>query len=179
MDSQRPGSNSDDDKLTVVGVGASAGGLEALTELLERLSPDSSMAFVVIQHLDPRHESVLPDLLSRKVLAMSDLEREIRDLREKTNRNLRQFLETEIQTCRVAMERAHFELSLGKTHEAQKEFGVVSGGIDVVERFLRKAAVPMADLEAQLADLRASLESLRQELETAHVPPHRTGLGSC
>ena len=54
------------DDLTVVGVGASAGGLEALTELLQRLSPDSNMAFVVIQHLDPRHESILPDLLSRK-----------------------------------------------------------------------------------------------------------------
>jgi two-component system CheB/CheR fusion protein len=53
------------DDLTVVGVGASAGGLEALTELLQRLPPDSNMAFVVIQHLDPRHESILPELLSR------------------------------------------------------------------------------------------------------------------
>ena len=51
--------------LTVVGVGASAGGLEALTELLQRLPPDSNLAFVVIQHLDPRHQSILPDLLSR------------------------------------------------------------------------------------------------------------------
>src|SRR5277367_389417 len=54
------------DNFTVVGVGASAGGLEALTELLQPLSPDSNMALVVVQHLDPRHESVLPDLLSGK-----------------------------------------------------------------------------------------------------------------
>jgi two-component system CheB/CheR fusion protein len=60
---QRPNSA---DRLTVVGVGASAGGLEALTELLEQLSPSSAMAFVLIQHLDPRHESLLPDLLSAK-----------------------------------------------------------------------------------------------------------------
>ena len=50
----------------VVGVGASAGGLEALTELLEHLPSQLNMAFVVIQHLDPRHESSLPELLSGK-----------------------------------------------------------------------------------------------------------------
>ncbi len=50
--------------LTVVGVGASAGGLEALTELLQHLPSGLNMAFVLIQHLDPRHESALPELLS-------------------------------------------------------------------------------------------------------------------
>ena len=49
----------------VVGVGASAGGLEALTSLLKALPVDSGIAFVVIQHLDPKHESLLPELLSR------------------------------------------------------------------------------------------------------------------
>src|SRR6185437_8600471 len=53
-------------ELTVVGVGASAGGLEALTELLQGLPPSSNMVFVVIQHLDPHHESILPDLLARQ-----------------------------------------------------------------------------------------------------------------
>jgi len=48
----------------VVGVGASAGGLEALTELLRALPSALNMAVVVIQHLDPHHESVLPELLS-------------------------------------------------------------------------------------------------------------------
>ena len=49
----------------VVGVGASAGGLEAFTELLEHLPNDTGMAFVLIQHLDPKHESHLTELLSK------------------------------------------------------------------------------------------------------------------
>jgi two-component system CheB/CheR fusion protein len=49
----------------VVGVGASAGGLEAFTELLSHLPDDSGLAFVLIQHLDPTHESHLTELLSR------------------------------------------------------------------------------------------------------------------
>ena len=38
----------------IVGVGASAGGLEAFTELLSHLPDDTGMAFVLIQHLDPK-----------------------------------------------------------------------------------------------------------------------------
>jgi two-component system CheB/CheR fusion protein len=49
----------------VVGVGASAGGLEAFTELLSHLPGDTGMAFVLIQHLDPKHESHLTELLSK------------------------------------------------------------------------------------------------------------------
>jgi len=49
----------------VVGVGASAGGLEAFTELLSNLPDDTGMAFVLIQHLDPSHESHLTELLSK------------------------------------------------------------------------------------------------------------------
>ena len=49
----------------IVGVGASAGGLEALTALLQNLPSDSGMAFVIIQHLDPKHASQLTELLSK------------------------------------------------------------------------------------------------------------------
>ena len=49
----------------VVGVGASAGGLEACTALLKALPVNPGMAFVVVQHLDPHHESILHKLLSR------------------------------------------------------------------------------------------------------------------
>ncbi len=49
----------------VVGVGASAGGLEAFTQLLKNLPDDTGMAFVLIQHLDPHHDSKLHDLLAR------------------------------------------------------------------------------------------------------------------
>ncbi|HXN46419.1 MAG TPA: chemotaxis protein CheB [Bryobacteraceae bacterium] len=49
----------------VVGIGASAGGLEACTALLKALPADLEMAFVVVQHLDPHHQSLLRELLSR------------------------------------------------------------------------------------------------------------------
>ena len=50
----------------VVAIGASAGGIEAISKLLENLSPSLGMAYVIIQHLSPDHESILPDLLERK-----------------------------------------------------------------------------------------------------------------
>jgi two-component system CheB/CheR fusion protein len=43
----------------IVGVGASAGGLEAFTDLLKNLPTDTGMGFVLVQHLDPQHESAL------------------------------------------------------------------------------------------------------------------------
>ena len=49
----------------VVGVGASAGGLEAFTELLSALPAETGMAFVLVQHLDPDHPSLLTTLLTR------------------------------------------------------------------------------------------------------------------
>ena len=49
----------------IVGVGASAGGLEAFTALLNHLPADSGMAFVLIQHLDPKHSSQLTELLAK------------------------------------------------------------------------------------------------------------------
>ena len=51
--------------LPIVGVGASAGGLEALTQLLQNLPVDTGMAFVLVQHLDPEHESALTEILAR------------------------------------------------------------------------------------------------------------------
>ncbi|QBR04075.1 PAS domain S-box protein (plasmid) [Paraburkholderia pallida] len=48
----------------VVGIGASAGGLEALSKLLRQLPADTGMAFVIVQHLDPQHKSRLRDLLA-------------------------------------------------------------------------------------------------------------------
>ena len=49
----------------IVGVGCSAGGLEALEKFLRNVAPGSGMAIVAIQHLDPAHPSALPDLLQR------------------------------------------------------------------------------------------------------------------
>src|SRR5205809_7984540 len=53
------------DAFPIVGIGASAGGLEAFSELLSHLPVDALMAFVFIQHLDPKHPSILTDILSR------------------------------------------------------------------------------------------------------------------
>src|SRR6266581_8140141 len=50
----------------VVGIGASARGFEAFGEMLNALPADTGMAFVLIQHLDPTHESMLAPLLARK-----------------------------------------------------------------------------------------------------------------
>lgn len=54
-----------DGRFPIVGVGASAGGLEAFTELLKHLPLDTGMAFVLVQHLDPDHESSLTQILQR------------------------------------------------------------------------------------------------------------------
>ena len=53
-------------EVPVVAVGASAGGLEAITNLLRHLPADTGMAFVLIQHLAPGHASMLAQLLSRE-----------------------------------------------------------------------------------------------------------------
>ena len=51
--------------LTIVGIGASAGGLAALTALFRALPSNTGMAFVVVTHLHPEHESHLPELLQK------------------------------------------------------------------------------------------------------------------
>ncbi|HVQ17192.1 MAG TPA: chemotaxis protein CheB, partial [Vicinamibacterales bacterium] len=52
--------------ISIVAIGASAGGLEAISELLAALPPGGDMAYVLVQHLDPAHESLLPELLAKK-----------------------------------------------------------------------------------------------------------------
>lgn len=54
------------DEVTVVGMGASAGGLKALQDFFESLSGDTGMAYVVITHLHPEHESHLAELLQTR-----------------------------------------------------------------------------------------------------------------
>jgi two-component system CheB/CheR fusion protein len=52
------------DDFLVVGIGASAGGLDACSRLVDALPADSGMAFILVQHLDPTHESMMVGLLS-------------------------------------------------------------------------------------------------------------------
>jgi two-component system CheB/CheR fusion protein len=63
-------------QFSIVGIGASAGGLEALEQFFCNMPGNSGMAFVVIQHLDPTHVGIMPELLQRvtlmKVLQATD-----------------------------------------------------------------------------------------------------------
>ena len=56
---------SDKSLFPIVGLGASAGGLEALEQFLTNVQNNSGMAFVVVQHLDPTQKGMLPELLQR------------------------------------------------------------------------------------------------------------------
>lgn len=49
----------------VVGIGASAGGLDAFKKFVKVIPDQSGMAYVLVQHLDPNHESLLPELLQK------------------------------------------------------------------------------------------------------------------
>ncbi|MCB1760614.1 MAG: PAS domain S-box protein [Gammaproteobacteria bacterium] len=53
------------EKLIIVGIGASAGGLEAIESFFQQMNPESGMAFVLVQHLDPTHRSILSELVGR------------------------------------------------------------------------------------------------------------------
>jgi len=71
-----------DNGLTVVGIGASAGGLKALQSFFDTLPNDTGMAYVVITHLHPGHESHLPEILQShtrmpvtQVIRLVDVER--------------------------------------------------------------------------------------------------------
>lgn len=62
---QIPGRRERPTAFPIAGIGASAGGLEAFTELIGALPANTGIAYVLVQHLDPRHESALPNLLAR------------------------------------------------------------------------------------------------------------------
>nr|WP_276209111.1 chemotaxis protein CheB [Brevibacillus laterosporus] len=53
------------EEFAVVGIGASAGGLEALQEFFDHLPEASNMAFVIVQHLSPHYKSFMAELLEK------------------------------------------------------------------------------------------------------------------
>ena len=63
-------------KFPIVGIGASAGGLEALEQFFANMPGNTGVAFVVIQHLDPNYKGIMPELLQRitsmKVVPVTD-----------------------------------------------------------------------------------------------------------
>jgi two-component system CheB/CheR fusion protein len=62
---EKPSIDSDNGLFPVVGIGASAGGLEAIEQFLGNVPENSGMAYIVVQHLDPTHKGMLPELLQR------------------------------------------------------------------------------------------------------------------
>jgi predicted transcriptional regulator len=99
---------------------------------------------------------------------MGDLDKEIRELSGKVQRNRYQFLKAELKTCLTALEIAQFELSIGNTTVAQSEIAAVEKGVSVIQRFL--SALPQdqrREVEANLEELNAILESVK-----ADVDPH-------
>src|SRR6185436_5238088 len=61
----REGSPAHSPDTVIVGVGASAGGIEACGQLLQSIPPSRGLSFVIVQHLDPDHESMLTQILAR------------------------------------------------------------------------------------------------------------------
>ena len=60
-----PASGKDKKSLIIVGIGASAGGLEAFTQFISHVPADSGLAFVLVSHLDPSHKGIMPELVQR------------------------------------------------------------------------------------------------------------------
>ncbi|MCE9519569.1 MAG: chemotaxis protein CheB, partial [Verrucomicrobia bacterium] len=54
-----------DSGFPIVGIGASAGGLEALVELFQKMPQNTGLGFVVVTHQHPSHTSMLPELLGK------------------------------------------------------------------------------------------------------------------
>ena len=65
LSSEKKVTESETELFPIVGIGASAGGLEALEQFFGSVSENSGMAYVVVQHLDPTHKGMLPELLQR------------------------------------------------------------------------------------------------------------------
>jgi two-component system, chemotaxis family, CheB/CheR fusion protein len=122
----------------VVGIGASAGGVEAYTELLAALAPDTGMAFVLVPHLSADHESHLVDILARHTrMPVSEI---LPDLKPEINRiyiipkNTRLsfsrgkfHLDARLLNDRLPID--HFFRSLG-AHQKNRAIGIVLSGMD-------------------------------------------------
>jgi hypothetical protein len=95
---------------------------------------------------------------------MDSLHETVHKLLESTEQSRRQFLKVDADTCDIAVEKAHLELSLGNPEEAQKEYDMASRGADVIERFLGAARQDMPEVRVRLELLRKSLERLREAI---------------
>lgn len=98
---------------------------------------------------------------------MSELEDEIRYLREKTAHNRREFLRTEVETCFLSLEMGKVALTRGDITMAEREVSIAEHGISTIGRFLTQAPESKSEIEARLAKLRELMLSLRAEIHAA------------
>lgn len=83
MSKERTTNKAKNNPFPIVAIGASVGGLKAITALLNNVSANTGMAFIFVQHLSPNHKSLLTELLSNitkmKVQDIEDMEKIIPD----------------------------------------------------------------------------------------------------
>lgn len=187
----------------IVGIGASAGGVEALTQLLQHLSMDTGMAFVVVQHLDPNHESILSDLLGRvtkmPVLQVKDgmtvQPNHIYVVPPNANMSMEKQvlkIESRKETRGLHMPIDHFFRSLTRNHGSQAVGMILSGtgsdgalglkdikengGITFVqdEKTAKFAGMPHSAIATGAVDFILSVEEITRELSRIARHPYIT-----
>lgn len=98
---------------------------------------------------------------------MGDMDKEIRELYDKTAYNRHQFLKTELETCLTGLEMGTFALSVGNAAVAGREVVMVEEGIRAIQRFLPGVSGEQArEVETKLAELKARLDTLKAELNS-------------
>ena len=119
----------------MAGIGASAGGLEALTAFIEEMPPDTGMTFVVVTHLSPDHKSVMDELLQRH-----------------TTMPVKQVLEEQlmIEPDHVYLIPPNRQLVLADTHLFSQEFEGPRAGRAPIDVFFRSLAAMHANPVAVL-----------------------------
>ena len=96
---------------------------------------------------------------------MGDIDKDIRELREKTGRTRYQFLRAELQTCFTALEIGKYEHSVGNVIVAEREVAAVEKGIRAIQRFLPEvSAEQRREVETKLLELNEILDPLKAEL---------------
>jgi hypothetical protein len=96
---------------------------------------------------------------------MNDLEKDIRELFEKTTRTRYQFLLTDLQTCFTGLEMIKFHLSHGNIQVVKKEIASVEKGISAMQRLVPSLGPEQRlTIETKLTDLIDQFERLKAEL---------------
>lgn len=96
---------------------------------------------------------------------MRDVNKDIRELLEKTAETRQQFLQAELETCFTAVDMAKYELSVGNFDVAEREVSYVEHGIRTLRRFLSEMPLEQRrQIEARVADLQHSLELVKSKL---------------